>query len=145
MNVKGANMNGASLVLSSFLDSEISHASLRRGLLSGSRFENIKGIAVDFRGGHLENSHWIESDLSKSLFMGVRAEKSKFINCNLQRANFWGSNLFDVDFNGSDLRGANLESTIVLFTRFENAKFNSKTRLPFDRETALAKGMVEVE
>ena len=90
----------------------------------------------------MEGSRWEDSNLRKWVAMGIRAEKAAFINCDLRGANFWGSNLLEADFAGSDLRGANFSSAVLIFATFQGAKFDKKTRFPFSREEALARGMI---
>ncbi|MCJ8277237.1 MAG: pentapeptide repeat-containing protein, partial [Bdellovibrionales bacterium] len=115
----------------------------RRGYIVESKINSVKARFLDLRGSWVKGSHWRDSDLQFWVASGARIEKTQFINCDLQNANFWGTNLQESDFSGSDLRGANLENSYVLFTKFDGVKFNSKTLLPFSKEEALKRGMVE--
>lgn len=145
LKLTGINLNGSIISRSHFKKIDLNHAAYRMGAISESTFENVEAQFVDFRGALLKGVIWKDSNLQSIIASGSRMEKSKFINCDLQKANLWGANLQESDLSGSDLRGANLQSTYTLFTNFKGAKFDGTTLLPFSREEAINKGMVEVD
>jgi|GEM_PF-1964156 len=66
----------------------------------------------------------------------------------LQGQNLFGRNLSKAhlsfaDLRNTDLRSADLSNALLYGARLEGAIFNASTRLPFDRETAIALGMKE--
>ena len=118
-------MPGADLSEASLIDADLSGADLKSAILHGANLMNARLKGADLRG----------ADLSSAI-------------------------LFGTDFDKADLRGANMNGaelgekgkTIVLTavetvfrpTKFNGAKFDEKTILPFDNGESRSRGMVEV-
>lgn len=86
------------------------------------------------------------TDFSKAIFNGADLRGSRFSRAVLREADLRGAQLNEsdlsfADLRGADLTGADLTDAFALGTRFENARFDSKTRLPFSEETALGRGL----
>ncbi len=124
---------------------DISFSNLDRASLTQSSFEEINGDFIGIKRSYLQSVIWKKASLKNLLATASRIRKSQFIECDLRDADFWGANLQETSFEKSDLRGANLQATYLLFTNFKEARFNSKTKLPFSEEEALSRGMVKVD
>ena len=101
---------------------------------NGSR---CQGDGVSFIDVRAPGSLWAESILSNGLFQGA----------NLQGANFHSAWLRNVDFTGADLRradfrGAALDEALMNGAELEGARYDWRSRLPFTRDEAHARGMV---
>lgn len=142
---RGANFNSFYSYYADFSKKNMSHTSLRRSTILQSQFSNISGNYLDLRGAYLKATDWSESSLQELLATGTRFINVSFKGCDLRNANFWGALLQNVDFRKSDLRGANLELVALLMTQFKGAQFNNKTKLPFSKDEALKRGMIEVD
>ncbi len=145
LNLVGANLNGTYTYVTDYAESDLSHVAMKRAVLLQTNFTDSKAKSIDFRAGQMKGVTFQNVDLEKLLATGARISKTSFVNCNLQGADFWGTLLLQVSFEGSDLRGANFSNTFTLLSNFQGAKFNSKTQLPFSKEKALQRGMVEVD
>jgi uncharacterized protein YjbI with pentapeptide repeats len=145
LNLLGSNLNSSLLYMADYNGGEWSHVSLRRSVIIQSQWRDLTANNMDLRGSHIKGSRFEKVDLKNSLAQAVRLVKVAFIDCDLQNINLWGANLQEVDFSDSDLRGANLENTFLLFTRFDRAKYNQKTRLPFSEDEAIQRGMLKVD
>ena len=142
---KGAILNSTYVYMSRFTSVDLSHTSFQRAILLQSNFRDSNADTLDLRGSHVKGVTWKKVSLRDLLASGARFTRTQFLDCDLRSASFWGANLQETDFSGSDLRGANLKSTFLLFTRFEGAKFDDTTQLPFSEKEALEKGMIKVD
>lgn len=105
-------------------------------LRAGRRPLSLNGIDLQFAdaiglradGVHFYEAFFNYASLNQADFRGARLIGARFINADLRLANF----------KGADLSGARLDGA-----RLENALFDSSTRLPFSRQEALRRGMVE--
>lgn len=142
-NLKGMVFNSNYIYVTNFKGGDLTRASMRRSTILQSRFKDLTAESVDLRGSQIKGTHFENANLQKLAASGSRFNKVQFKNCDLQNAQFWGSQLLEVDFSGSDLRGANLGTSFTLLSKFNGAKFNKKTKLPFSEEEALKRGMVK--
>ncbi len=144
-NFKASTYNSAYIYVTTFKKTDLSHVSIRRGIMMQSKLKDVTAKVFDLRGSHIKGVDFINTDLTNLLASGTRFVKVDFKNCNLTQANFWGSSLQETNFEGSDLSGANLENTFLLFTRFKGAKFSDTTKLPFTQKEAIKRGMIKVD
>lgn len=144
-NLTGLILNSTYIYTSHFIGGNLNHSSLRRSHILQSTFKNMSIQTMDIRGSFLKGVEFQKVDLQQLLASGTRFTQVTFKECDLRGADFWGSQLLDTDFSDSDLRGANLDSTFVLLSKFNGARFNDATKLPFSVEEALQKGMVKVD
>jgi uncharacterized protein YjbI with pentapeptide repeats len=88
----------------------------------------LKG--VDFRGANLDRTQLGHADLR---------------NADLRGAKLSGAYLFKADMAGADLRGAELPPKMKLtHVNLAGAKFDETTTLPFGKDEAALRGMVQV-
>ena len=103
--------------------------------LNNASFCQIFGDGANFFGCPLDNSYFLQAQLSNTIFQNVSAVLADFDRAVLRNANFIGANLAGADFqfsdlNGSDFTGANLEDASFLGadltgTNFTNANLTS--------------------
>ena len=103
--------------------------------LNNASFCQIFGDGANFFGCPLDNSYFLQAELSNTIFQNVSAVEADFERAVLRNANFIGANLAGADFrfsdlNGSDFTGANLEDASFLGadltgTNFTNANLTS--------------------
>lgn len=86
---------------------------------------------ADFSYATLENSTWRNIEISQSWFNGA----------DLRGAHFVATKLNNCSLAMADLRGAVFQNSILSNCNFWHARWNSKTQLPFDSETAEKLGM----
>lgn len=90
------------------------------------------------------------ADMSHCELSGSNLSHADLRNANLNHANLSRCRLEMADLSGADLRGADLraarlESAQLDQARLYGALFDPGTRLPFDKESALRKGMIFLE
>jgi len=163
-NFRGADLKGAK-----FLRAKLDHIDFKGAHLENSQFIQTTCQSCDFSLAHASNSHFDGANLFDSLFIlsklegtsffgsilqGADLRKANLKNANLKNSKLEGANLQGCVLEGADLTGANLgetplqenqkkEGLLVLNpTDLKGATFNSKTKLPFSKETALQKGML---
>lgn len=91
-------------------------------------FENANLRGADFSGNGCYATTFRRSDLTGAKLVGIAGNGCRFEEVDLTRAD-----LRDATMSGAEFRRATLT----------HALFNARTRLPFSREEALARGMIE--
>ena len=106
---------------------------------------------------HLSNVKVRDSDFRGNQFSRSSFKNVSFFQVNLFKSSFYGATLENVTFENSDLGGAifnfatlrnvhfkniDLHSAIFIGTRFENAYYDSNTKLPFSKEQAKKIGLL---
>lgn len=89
-------------------------------------------------------------DLSQSDLHGSDLSRADLRGANLSRANLMEAKLDHANLENADLRGADLRSAHLSAARLKDARLygaiiNRWTTLPFDKDTALSKGMIYLE
>jgi len=145
LNWRGMNLNSSSLINLQVSKSDVRNISLRRALLLQNSWDQVNFSGADLRGALIKKQVFRKSEFTQALALGARLQKVSWEDCDLSGLQLWGAQLIEVSFRGSDLSGANLHNTYLLFVDFKDAKFDSKTRLPFSHEEALKRGMIHVD
>lgn len=128
--LKNKNLQGADLQESELLS----------GQATRSQFidTNMRG----FRGRDTNFSH---SAFDSADMRGAKFYRAKFYGASLKSADLREADISFCDFSRADLRGADLTGSWVLGAKFEGARVDSRTKLPFSISTALELGMISDE
>lgn len=117
-----AQLPGANLSSASLLDADLAMANLTEARLTGANLFDVNLAGAGLEGAVLEGAWLALADLRRA---------------KLARAVLRGAT-----FAWTDIRGAELDEALGWEeANWAGAIFNDETRLPFSRETALAKGM----
>jgi hypothetical protein len=132
----------ASLTRVSFDESDLEAAEFREAVITRSSFRRAQCPRCNFSGAVVKSSNLSHANLTSASFRGGRLHNSDFRESNLQNADLRSANLSYCDFRKANLKGARLSETVLLGSQWTGALFDSKTELPFSRETAQQKGMI---
>jgi hypothetical protein len=103
------------------------------------------------QGKDLRGAYLFEAKLARVDFRGANLDKAQLAHADLRGADLRGANLknaflFKADLSGADLRGAQLPAAMKLtHVNLSGAKFDDATALPFAKDEAVSRGMVQVE
>lgn len=113
-----------------FDESDLRESDFSKSLIYGSSFRQVVADGSDF---------------SEARFYGNKAPAWSCAHCNFQNADLNGSSLTWANLSFANLRGADLSQVDIAGVRFEGATYDSKTKLPFSEERALALGLKKVQ
>jgi serine/threonine-protein kinase len=103
------------------------------------------------QGKDLRGAYLYEAKLERVDFRGANLDKAQLSHADLRGADLRGANLknaylFKADLTGADLRGAQLPTAMKLtHVNLTGAKFDDATQLPFAKDEAVQRGMVQVD
>ena len=108
-----ADLSGADLRRSDFIDANLGEVDLREVRLFGADLREANLRRADLRGAHLSGSdlsgsHLSDADLSGADLVGADLEGADLERADLRRADLRESNLKGSDLEGADLRQADL-------------------------------------
>jgi hypothetical protein len=127
------------------------------------RFEDVEFYqnlmqGISFFGTVFKNTSFAGSCLFGVMFNCGVIEDCDFSSCDLSGVNFFKTKIFNCDFRKSELEGVNFHSAQVISCDFSGVDltdsniyaadsldgciFNQLTKLPFNKQVALSKGMV---
>lgn len=105
--------------------------------------EDFRVPQETFRGRIISNRNFSGKNLSDYDFHGTNGKHLDFTGTNLRGADLGRSICWHCDFSGADLRGADLSQAEFLPPRFEGARIDDRTKLPFHVSRSLNLGMVK--
>lgn len=121
-HLAGFNWTGATLTMCDFTGA----------FLAGGVFRSADASYVEFRGANLQKCDFTYTDLCMSDLTGSDLRLAFFVEADLR-----GARLVEADLRGACFHDCNLEGV-----NFSGARFDQKSRLPFDQSTALKMGLV---
>jgi hypothetical protein len=106
VDLRKADLRGASLVGIDFSKSDLTSANLDGAYLCGTVFKSARLCKANFMHTRIYNVDFAGSDLQQSSFAGTDVRSTSFRNCNLREAGFNGMHCHGVDFREADLTGS---------------------------------------
>lgn len=123
--------------------------------LNRSVFTNCELQKAVFNGTYMMQANFEGSDLTDAKFIGANVWGGGFKNSTLSRTDFSGADLSAVSFQGSTFYKTNFQGAKLFSTNFEGtnlstvdlrgARYNKRTRLPFDQQEAARRQMILIE
>ena len=115
-NLKGADLSGADLNHANLTEANLNEANLSGADLSGADLNHANLTEANLEGAKWIRAYLFSADLSHADLLGtdlsgVNLKEAKLRGANLSRANLSGANLRGADLRGADLREANLSRT----------------------------------
>lgn len=107
-------------------NSELSHMNLESALVSGSLVLNSKADHIKLTKSRIDNL----------IILNTSLRHADLSNAKVNELVVFGS-----DLRGADLRGADLKAARFYLSRFEGARCDSQTQLPFSQEEANRRGL----
>lgn len=141
--LKGAKLEQLQFHEADFRGGDLAHAIFWLTTFAETNASGANFQGADFRGASLRHSYFDGADFRGANLSGVKATGSYFRGGDFRNANLVSALLRYCHFEGADLGGADLTDAVVALTDLKGARFDSRTKLPFSREVALARGMVE--
>ncbi len=103
------------------------------------------GEARDLSGAQLSYADLTREDLRAANLSDTDLRFANLSQCDLRAANLTNSNLESADLRVADLRGANLLGARLSHAKVAGAIFDSETKMPIRKRTAIMSGMVYLE
>lgn len=122
---------------------DLADVKLNNAFVAGSKIMDSTWTSCDWNGVVVSNSWLVKSRFDSCrwngvLFDQVQARHSSFRFTQVKSTRFVLS-----DLGRADLRDADFSTSSFFLTNLAGARFNAATKLPFSREAALQRGMVD--
>ncbi len=156
-NLEGIQLNRGILGAARLFEADLTKANLDKSYLQEAHLvkatlKNASLIGADLTGANLGGADLTEANLDSAKLRGSKLnsaldrdpftdketlkeailKKAILTNADLTEADLTEADLTDADLTRADLRGATLKDTHTHKTKFQNALFDSSTKLPFD-------------
>lgn len=101
--------------------------------------------AAELTGAQIRESDFSEGDFAKANLRGVKAFRTSFRGSKFNEADLRSVVFQESDLSSCDFRGADLRDAVFLPSTSRGALFDRSTKLPFSKEEALRREMVQAD
>lgn len=115
---------------------------LKEGVIFKSNFRNVTFDGSNLNGMQMNDSSVFDSSFHRVKMKGLRCRNSTVENSNLSSADLKQSYFYNCRFNNVNLKGADLSESIVIKSSFKDSTFDEKTKLPWNQDEAISRGMI---
>lgn len=136
-NLEGSDLSEAVLNHADFSLSNWHQASIVGASAEGAHFIRADMRTLDFKLVNAAHAVFDFANLADVRVIDSAMELTSFCGANLVGTRWVRTALFGADLRGADLRNASFDETDLT-----NARFNLKTKLPFDHAAAVERGMI---
>ncbi len=139
MRKRGRNLNNVIAKKANLTRLNLEGFSMQGANLEGAKLNGSSAASIDMSRAQARRSR-----MNRGIFKNGRFLKSNLRKSRMRYSDFSGANFTDADMREANLKGANLSHANLEGANLKGAIFNGQTKLPFDRNNALERGMVYV-
>ena len=141
MNFIAADFTGSNLRFADLTDAKFNFTGFNRTQLSSARLSRSELRGADFRGSRIDSASFSGSTAPQTDFRGIKGSGVQCLSTDLENARFTFAFCAFCDFSGANLKGADFTGAVLLGSTFSGARFDNRTRLPFDENRAKDLGL----
>jgi uncharacterized protein YjbI with pentapeptide repeats len=155
LKISHTNLKAIDLSFSNFNNANLSLSDLTHSHLFGTDFHSANLEQVNMSLSALRKTTFRYANLKDAIIMHAIIIRADFVSADLTGAILSDSNILATNFDSANLENADLRNVNFLGNGhfgpsnlenviFKGAKFNLATKLPFDKQEAIRKGMVYI-
>jgi hypothetical protein len=140
--IQNVNFSESKLEGVSFQSAKITDSIFKKSMNTNTNFSKAAIITSDFSAAEFIHVKFQNANLQGAVFTAIKAIDANFANTKMKKSRMDRSEILNSDFSDADLREANFSESIIKDTILKGARYNKKTILPFNKDTADNLGMI---